>query len=38
MHVTGWVKKIDSYEKILYLTDETDIPISDIIEIEKGNA
>ena len=38
MHVTGWVKEIDSYEKILYLTDETDIPISDIIEIEKGNA
>ena len=38
MHVTGWVKKIDSYEKILYLMDETDIPISDIIEIEKGNA
>ena len=36
-HVTGYVKKVDSYERNLVLSDETVIRIPDIIEIEKSN-
>lgn len=32
--VTGHVKKIDEYKRILILTDQTEIPIDEIIEIE----
>ena len=37
VHVSGFVGKLDSYERMLYLTDGTDIPIPDIIKIEKAS-
>lgn len=32
--VTGIIRKIDDYERILVLTDETKIPLDDIIDID----
>lgn len=34
--VTGTVKKIDSFERVLVMVDGSRIPIEDILEIESG--
>lgn len=36
LNMTGILKNVDSYEGVLKFVDGTDIPISDIFAIEKG--